>query len=112
MDESGTKRRLYDQMMEYARAQAAKEMEGKFGKEKVSSVVPGVEDDTDIDQLLQQGDLKEVGGPGAKATTPEMVSQQLKPTEPLATDKLSQNPSAVGDIDAELLIRLLNEKKR
>lgn len=112
MDEAGTKRRLYDQMMEYARAQAAKEVEGRYGKEKVSAAIPGVEEGSDIDEVLENPDLKEVGGEAAKATTPEMVAQQLEPTEPLAKDKLAENESAIAGIDADLLIRLLNEKKR
>lgn len=111
-DEIGTKRRLYDQMMEYARAQAAKEVQGRYGKDKVSATIPGVKDGTDIDEVLQNPDLKEVGDTGQAATTPEMVAQQLEPTEPLAKDKLAENESAIAGLDADLLIRLLNEKKK
>ena len=112
MDEMGAKRRLYDQMMEFARAAAAKEIEARFGKNATTPVNPEPPEGENIDALLNNPDLKEVGGEAEAATTPEMVAQQLKPTEPIAKETLADNPEAVGELDAELLERLLQEKKK
>ena len=60
------------------------------------------DDEKDVDQLLAEPDLKEVGDVGEKAVMPEMVSDQMEPTEGMVENKLHSNPSAVADMDQEL----------